>query len=198
MRKFALFAFAPAIVLLASLAHAQQLDVAVGAGILVSAKNTSASANYLPPAEKGGIYPSFSFLRTFKNHYGYSAEVATVYKRQLYNGYQEYRPILYDFNGVYTWHLANKTDFDLMAGIGGQRVLFYNQYASCTFGGGCASALNSNHLLTHVGAEVRYTVWRHIFVRPEAHWYYIVNNTQFHSGNMLRVGGSIGYTFNRP
>jgi hypothetical protein len=35
-------------------------------------------------------------------------------------------------------------------------------------------------------------------VRPEAHLYRIVNNTNtFHSDNVLRVGASVGYTFGR-
>jgi hypothetical protein len=195
LRKFALVPLTSAVVLFVSLAHAQQLDVAVGAGILLSTKNTNATANYIPPPEKGGLYPSFSFTRIFKNRYGYNGEVATVYKYQLYNGYQQYRPILYDLNAVYAPQVAKRITAELMGGIGGQRVLFYNQYATCSFGGGCATALNSNHFLLHLGAGVRYTAWRHFFVRPEAHLYRIVNNSQFHSDNVLRVGVSVGYTF---
>ena len=47
----------------------------------------------------------------------------------------------------------------------------------------------------HLGGDIRYRVWRHFFVRPEAHLYHIVNNVEFHSDNVLRVGGSFGYTF---
>jgi len=32
-------------------------------------------------------------------------------------------------------------------------------------------------------------------VRPEAHYYFIPNNYQFHSDHVFRIGGSIGYTF---
>ena len=32
------------------------------------------------------------------------------------------------------------------------------------------------------------------FVRPEAHYYRISNNFQFNSGNIVRLGVSIGYT----
>jgi len=46
-----------------------------------------------------------------------------------------------------------------------------------------------------IGADVRYTAWRHFFVRPEAHFYRIFNNNEFHSGNVLRLGVSVGYTF---
>ena len=154
------------------------------------------SVGYSRAPEKGGLYPSFSFDRIFKNHYGYSGEIATVYKDQVYNGFQEYRPIFYDVNGVYTYRLRKRMNADFMAGIGGERVLFYSPFGNCNFSAGCNTHLDSNHLLFHLGADIRYTVWRRFFVRPEAHLYRIVNNTtDFHSDNVLRVGASIGYTF---
>ena len=84
---------------------------------------------------------------------------------------------------------------DFMAGIGGQTVLFYNQYGGCDFAGGCIPRVNSTHFLLHVGAGLRYNVWRDFFVRPEANFYRIINNNDFHSGNVLRLGASLGYTF---
>jgi hypothetical protein len=195
LRKFALIPSACAVLLFTTLVRAQQTDVAIGAGILESTKNPTASVAYPPPAEKGGLYPSFSFVRILKNHYGYSGEFAYGYKRQLYNGYQEYRPTVYDFNGVFAPHLFDKADAELMAGIGGQTVLFYNQYSSCNFSSGCATHVNSTQFLLHLGGGIRYSVWKHLFVRPEAHLYHIVNNSNFHSDNVLRIGASVGYTF---
>jgi len=196
LRKFALVPSACALVLLATLAGAQQTDVAVGGSVLYSEKNPTASAGFIPPPEKGGLYPSFSIVHIRTNHYGYSGEFAYVYKRQLYNGYQEYRPILYDFNAVYAPHLVYKADAVLMAGVGGQTVLFYNQFGSCGFSSGCAIHLNSTDLLFHLAGEIRYPVWRRLFVRPEAHYYRIINNTKnFYSDNLLRLGVSVGYTF---
>jgi hypothetical protein len=195
LRKFALVLSACAVLLFRTFACAQQTDVAVGAGILESSKNSTASVGYLPPAEKGGLYPSFSIVHIRGNHYGYGAEFAYSYKRQLYNGYQAYRPILYDVNAIYAPHLFNKADAELMAGVGGHTVLFYYQYGFCSFSSGCATHVNSTQFLFHLGGGIRYTAWRHLFVRPEAHYYYIVNNSNFHSGNVLRLGASVGYTF---
>ena len=46
-----------------------------------------------------------------------------------------------------------------------------------------------------VGGGIRYYVWGHVFVRPEGHFYHIVNNTaEFSNNNVIRVGASIGYT----
>lgn len=196
MRKLALTISVCALLVFATLVHAQQFDVALGAGTLLSTKNTTASQGYLPPAEKAGIYPSVSVDRIFKNRFGFSAEVAVRAKYAIYNNYQQFRPVLYDFNAVFAPRLAKKTSADLMAGVGGQSVLFYNPYGNCTYSSGCVTHVNSNHFLIHVGGGIRYNVWRNFFVRPEAHFYRIVNNTTiFHSDNVLRVGASVGYTF---
>ena len=195
---------ASALFLSATFAHAQQFDFAVGGGTLFSTKNTTASLAFLPPAEKGGLYPNVSIERTFNNHFGYSAEFAFRYKQNLYNGYQPYRPILYDFNAVYVSRLngifparfAKKTRVDFTGGVGGQSVLFYTQYGNCNFSG-CAASVNSNHFLVHAGAEVRYMLWHRLFVRPEANLYHIFDNSEFHSDNVLRLGASLGFTFHR-
>ena len=194
LRKFALLLSVCAF--LALNAFAQQVDVAVGAGILISTKNTSASQSYLAPPEKGGIYPSVSLTRIRKSRLGYNAELAFRYKEGIYNNFQQFRPFLYDFNAVFAPRLGKRTIGELMAGVGGQSVLFYSPYGNCPFASGCSTHLNSTHFLMHVGGGVQYRVWRNFFVRPEAHYYRIVNNTdEFHSDNVLRVGASIGYTF---
>jgi len=186
-----------ALVLLSRSAYSQRFDVAVGGGTLFSTKNITASEAYLPPAERGGVYPSVSIERVFKNHYGYSAEIAYRYDKGNYNNYQLYRPVLYDFNGVYAPQLAKKTTADLTAGVGGQATLFYPPSGNCDYPG-CATHLDSNHFLFHVGGGIRYAFWRRFFVRPEANYYRIINNTvDFHSDNVLRLGASVGYTFHR-
>jgi hypothetical protein len=182
----------------ADLAHAQQFDVAAGAGTLISTKNTSASQAYLAPPEKSGTYPSVSVDRIFKNHFGYSAEVSYRYHYALYNHYQQFRPVIYDFNALYATHVAKRTTGLLMAGAGGQTVIFYSPYGACYYTAGCSTHLDSNHFLLHFGGGIQYRVWRNFFVRPEGHYYHIFNNTnEFHSDNVLRLGASIGYTFHR-
>jgi hypothetical protein len=198
LRKFALLMPVCAFFGFATLAHAQQIDVAGGAGTLMSTKNTTASQAYLPPPEKGGTYINVSVDRIRVNHFGLNAEVTWRAKYALYNYYQQYRPILYDINAVYAPRVGKKTIADFMAGAGGQTVLFYAGYGGCYYATGCVTHLNSNHFLMHLGGDVRFSVWRSVFVRPEIHYYYIVNNTDvFHSSNVFRVGASIGYTFNR-
>jgi opacity protein-like surface antigen len=196
LKKSALLVSVCALLGFAAVADAQQIDLAVGGNILESTKNTTASVNYIPPPEKGGLYPSVSFDRIFKNHFGYNAEIAYRYHYALYNYYQQFRPLLYDVNAVFAPPLAKRTNALLMAGLGGQTVLFYSSYGGCYYASGCTTHLDSNHFLLHFGAGIQYRLWRGVFVRPEAHYYHIVNNTTvFHSDNVLRLGASIGYTF---
>lgn len=172
------------------------MDLAVGGSTVISSKSTISSQAYLPPGLRGGVYPSGSFQYIFKGPFGISAELVARDKKALYNGYQFFRPVLYNVNAAYTRQINAKINADLMAGVGAQTVLFYTQYVNCPVGN-CPNLANSTHFLIHAGFDVRYYFWRDLFARPEIHYYRIVNNDQFYSGNLLRLGASIGYSFGR-
>jgi hypothetical protein len=194
LRKLVPFTGLCAFFLLLGFAHAQQLDVAVGAGTTLSSSYSSSSQAYPLQSEKGGTYPSFSAGVILKHRIGFNGEVFWKASQGIYNGYQPFRPIFYDFNAVYQPRLSKKVGLDLMAGIGGESIRFYQNYYTCSYFGGCTNYTSSNHFMGHVGGGIRYYVWGHFFVRPEAHLYMIHNNFEFSSGNVARVGASIGYT----
>jgi hypothetical protein len=173
---------------------AQQIDFAVGGSTLWSTKPLTASQAFLPPAEKGGIYAGASLQYLTEKRLGINVEGAFRATEGLYNGYQYYRPALYDVNAVYARHMAPKIRADFMAGVGGETLLFYQQ-TNCIYSSGCRTYVNNTHFLVHAGVGVRYYVWRTFFVRPEAHYYYIHNNFEFHSDHVFRIGASIGHTF---
>ena len=177
-----------------SFAPAQQIDFALGGSTLWSPKPLSASQAFLPPAEKGGTFGGASLQYLTERHFGVNVEGAFRVKSGLYNNYQFFRPILYDANAVYAHRLAAKTRGDFMAGVGGETLLFYDTNF-CAYGNGCATHVNSTHFLVHGGVGVRYYFWRTFFVRPEAHYYFVFNNYQFHSDHVFRIGASIGRTF---
>src|ERR1700737_3715507 len=183
----------------ASLGRAQQTDFTVGANAVLSSTYNSASQTYLPPAEKGGTYASASADILFKSRVGFNGEGAFRAKQGLYNGYQGFRPVFYDFNGLFAPRLGRKVSAELMAGVGGESILFYNRYATCNsnYFSGCRTHASSNHLMIHIGGGLRYYFWRSFFVRPEAHLYVIHNNVQFNSDYVGRIGVSIGYTLHR-
>lgn len=196
MRRFVFFTFAWGFLLYSGFARAQHVDFAVGGSTVWSPKNVTAETGFLPPSEKGGVYPGASLQYILPNHFGFNVEGAFRYHKTFYNDFQPYRPIFYDVNGVFAPRLSHKFSADFMAGVGGETVLFYTELNSCTaLAQGCRSFVNSNHFLVHFGADVRFYAWRNFFVRPEVHWNFIPNNFEFHSRNVFRMGASVGYTF---
>jgi hypothetical protein len=183
-------------VALAPAQEVQRIDAMIGGSSLFSSHFLSASQAYQPPAENGGIYPSFGAEGILENRLGISAEGAVRFYRGSYNGYQPYRPMFFDVNGVWAPRINKRITLDLMAGPGFEELLFYNQFGSCSSSNPfCRTNLNSTHFLIHVGGGPRYYFHRNFFVRPEVHYYFIVNNYEFHSDNVLRMGASIGYSW---
>jgi hypothetical protein len=184
-------------VFFAGFARAQQLDFALGGNTLWSPRNPTAEGGFIAPPERGGVYPSL-FLQYVgeQNHFGLEAEGTFRYREGSYDNFQPYRPVIYDFNAVYTNRVAAKTHADVLGGVGGEALLFYSGTTPCGLaGGGCHLTLTSNHFLVHAGIGIRYYVLRNLFIRPEAHYYVILDNHEFHSDNVFRVGASVGYTW---
>jgi hypothetical protein len=196
LRKTALLAVTCGFIFLASLSPAQQADAMLGFGTIMSSGSTACGANSCVIPEKGGLYPSISGDVIFHKRVGFNFEASWRARQGDYAGLGiPFRPILFDFNGVYQPHLSKKVGVDLMGGIGWQSTRFYGYQptSNCVFFGACYTS--SNHFLVDVGGGIRYYVRGHVFVRPEAHFYHIVNNTaDFSSNNLVRVGASIGYT----
>ncbi len=199
MRKFALLAVVLAVFALASLASAQQGDAYIGAGSLLSpgASGCGAQINgtFLCP-EKGGTYLNLGADVIFKDRIGAAFDVNWKASQGDFGGLGvPYRPLLFTFNGVFQPRLSKKAGLDLFGGIGWQSTRFYGYQptSSCVYFGACYTS--SNHFLVDLGAGVRYYVWGHMFVRPEVRYYHVLNNSDnFTSGNVMRVGASIGYT----
>ena len=183
--------------LCASPAQAQQFDVDIGGGTLLSKAYNTSSLTAVNGSEKGGTYLNIGLdVIPFKRRLGFAFETAwrASQGKTIYG--QPYRPILYDFNAMYQPTLGKKAGLDLWAGIGAQSTRFYTALpTSCSYFSGCTYYLSSNHFMEHLGAGIRYYVWHHVFFRPEIHYYHVNNNTNdFSSDNLFRVGASIGFS----
>ena len=194
MRKLALVAPLFAFLSFAQFASAQQGDVFFGGGTLESSSASSGSN----PSMSGGTYLNLGGDVVAFKRFGVNVETAWLATQNVYGTGTglNYRPILTDFNFLYQPHLGKRIGLDLMAGIGAGDTRIYQQGVSCTQ---CYNS--SDHFMTHLGGGVRFYVWRHVFVRPEVHYYYILNNNSltdngyFNSNSAVRVGASVGYTF---
>jgi hypothetical protein len=193
LRKFAFSATIFAVLTFAGLASAQQGDAMFGFGTLMSSGSCNNNTGLCP--EKGGLYTNIGADVIFHKRIGIGFDVDWRASQGNYAGIGlPYRPILYDFNGIYQPRLSKKVGADLFGGIGWQSTRFYSSNYQCSYFS-CINYSSSNHFLVDAGASLRYYFWGHVFVRPEVRYYYIHNNTaDFTSGNIFRVGGSIGYT----
>jgi hypothetical protein len=198
LRKFAYLAALCALFFLPSLASAQQGDAMIGFGTMLSpgaaACGSSGFSNYVCP-ERGGLYTNIGGDVIFHRRVGFGFDGSWRTMGDFGGLGQAYRPIQFDFNGVYQPRINKKVGADLFGGIGWQTTRFYGYQPtySCYAFGACYTS--ANHFLVDLGAGVRYYVWGHVFVRPEVHYYHVLNNTDFFSsGNIIRVGASIGYT----
>lgn len=199
LRKLAFLAAVAACFLFTSAAFAQQGDAMFGFGTVMSqnapACSYNATTGFPLCPERGGLYTNIGGDVIFHRRMGIGFDIDWRTRQGTYGiSGQPYRPILWDFNGVYQPRLGKKAGLDLFAGIGWQSTRFYSGNYTCgAFS--CTNYTSSNHFLIDVGGGIRYYVWNHVFVRPEARYYYINNNTSdFTSNNVFRVGASIGYT----
>ncbi|MGC2171754.1 MAG: hypothetical protein WA623_10245, partial [Candidatus Sulfotelmatobacter sp.] len=183
MRKFALLAYACAVLSLANFASAQQqLDVMVGGSTLMSSAPPNDVVTFQPLAEKGGTYLGLSGdLVAAKRRFGVNVESSWKYHQASYYGDETYRPIFTDVNALFQPKLTKRIGFDLMGGVGVASNRF-NPLIACTVPG-CINYTSSNHFMEDLAAGVRYRLWRHFFVRPEAHYYHIENNLGFKTNN---------------
>ena len=194
MRKLSLLVVLILPFLMHSAIQAQEFDAAFGVGTLTSPSASNASGHHSPVSETGGAYPVFSADLLLKRRFGVSGELAWRSSRNLYAGFQPYRPLLYDVDGIYAPKLGKHAGAELMAGIGWESLRFYQPFLTC---GAitCTNFVSSNHFMGHFGGGLRYYIHGQFFVRPEAHLYLIRNNVEFSSPMATRFGVSLGYTF---
>ena len=195
MRKLAILVSVFAFLFIVQFASAQQVDVFLGGGTLMS--STNASSGF--PAEKGGLYINLGGDVVPFKHVGFNVETAWRATQGIYfAGEENYRPILTDFNVLYQPHLTKRVGADLMAGIGAADTRFYQPGASTP---GYPNYVSTDHFMEHLGGGIRFYAWKNVFVRPEVHYYHVQNNNNlnnngaFSSNNVVRAGASIGYTF---
>jgi hypothetical protein len=183
--------------LAAGTARGQQIDAAFGMRSLMGTPASSATGNYFPQYIGGGGYPTFSADYLFKRGFGINGEVSWRAHQSLYQGFQPYRPLFYDFNAVWVPQISRIAAPELQAGIGAESLRFYQSFINCSSFTGCTNYVSNSHFMGHFGGGLRLYVHGNVFVRPEAHLYLIRNNLEFAGPRANSFGVSIGYSF-RP
>jgi hypothetical protein len=200
VRKLALL-FLSSCFALAVSAHAQQFDAQFGISGIHSQSATNfdiTNVNNAAQSLSGGVYPSFAADFTLLHNLGVGGEVSWRASKSLYQGFIDYRPIFWDINAVYVKKVT-RVGFALMGGIGAESTRFYQD--TCVSinptTGGCQNFISSNHFLTHLGGALRLYPTHSVYIAPEIHYYYVKNNLEFTSPNVVRYSLNIGYTFGK-
>lgn len=175
-------------------AVAQQVDVAIAGGSVISS-NSKFSSQGLVPGQGGGTYIGFNGDVLFHGNLGVQAEVNWRASQGIYAGLFPYRPVFWDFNAIYAKRFSPRLGAEVLGGIGGESVRFYSGQYNCDYYGNCTNYVSSNHFMADFGGGLRVYVWRNAFIRPELRLYLVHNNVEFSSNYPLRYGVSLGYTF---
>ena len=118
VNKFAVSVFVTLLFFVSKPALAQ-MDVAFGASTLNSASSTTPTFIFGPQPLNGGTYLSISGNQLFfKEQFGVGGEISWKASQALYAGYQPYRPIFWDFNGVWVPKMGKRASGEFQAGIG--------------------------------------------------------------------------------
>ena len=173
-----------------------QFDVGFGVGTVTAPSSASATGNHSPQTIGGGAFLNVGGDALFWRHLGVAGEVAWRASRNLYQGYQPFRPIFYDVNAIYAPPLGKYAQLELVGGIGALSTRFYTQTFMCDpFFFSCVNYFSTNHFMADVGAGLRVYLSRGVFLRPEFREYFINDNVEFSSGHATRAGVTLGFSF---
>jgi hypothetical protein len=142
-------------------------------------------------------------------HFGVGAEVEFQPKRQDYLTFSQQsattigdvlqdRVTLYDFHGVLRPVTSKKAELQLLGGIGGANVKFYEKQTSSSAILGNSNqtffAGSSNHFQVHGGIGAQFYVSGNFYVRPQFDVHWVNNFTQFGRDTVLGFTVWVGYS----
>ena len=108
------------------------------------------------------------------------------------------RTTLFDFNGIYQPYRSKKVAFQIIGGVGGANLKFYQSgQTNSAIGASNYSQYfgSNNHFQVHGGVALQYYLTDHVFIRPQFDIHYVPNLTQFGSNMITSESVWLGYTF---
>ncbi|MDQ2842644.1 MAG: hypothetical protein M3Y72_16705 [Acidobacteriota bacterium] len=190
----------------ASFANAQAgLDVFFGLGTAQASSSnqlidTFGDGNLYSTPRLGGVFGKAGADVMLTPHFGVNGELDFRFAQTNYAGLQ-YRPVFYDFNGVWLpfGDRFKRIVPEVEAGFGGVNLRFYYPSSYCDAFAGCSNANqyleSSNHFQFHFAAGLRVYVTSHIFVRPQVDAHWVNNFYQFGTNWVPEYGAVVGWSF---
>ena len=143
-----------------------------------------------------GVFGNFGGAVMLTPSFGFGGEVLLRFQKADYAGL-EYRPIFYDFNGIWTPGLGKHVMPEIQAGLGGLNLRFYNPnsyYYDYYTGQYSNFAGSSNHFQLHVAVGLRVYITDSVFIRPQVDYHWVRNMTEFNSSSVPAFTIAIGYS----
>ena len=151
------------------------------------------------PNSMGGVFGTFGGGFMLKPSLGVGAEMSLRFAQGDYYSGVGYRPIFYDFNGIWTPSFGTKRVMpEIQAGFGGLSLRFYSGPQQYNYYTGSSSnfAGSFSHFQLHTGFGLRIYVKEHVFVRTQFdyHWVHGLSD-QFKSDSVTAYTIAVGYSF---
>lgn len=173
----------------------------VGTAMAPSSNNlidTFGTGNPFTTPRMGGTFGKIGADIMIKPSFGVGGEADFKFSQGAYAGLN-YRPMFWDFNGIFAPSRFKRVVPELEAGLGGVNLKFYYSSAYCDQFAGCSTSNqfieSSNHFQLHLSAGVRFYVTHHIFIRPQVDAHWVNNFYQFGSSWVPEYTGSVGWSF---
>jgi hypothetical protein len=184
-------------------AQAQGVSAYVGVGTMTHSSSNQqidtfgTGVPYTSP-KLAGLFGEVGGNFMIDKQFGVGAELNWRAAQGAYAGLN-YRPLFYDFNGIWEPMKSKRFVPEIQAGIGGVNLRYYYSSQYCDQLVGCSTSNSflesSNHFQVHLGVAARFYVTPHVFIRPavDAHW---VNDFfQFGGSWVPEYSIGVGYSF---
>ena len=191
--------------LASQVSFAQSGNVYFGQGTAIDSSagtqvDTFGTGNPFTTPRMGGSFSDIGTSVLFTKHFGVGADLSWRDTRGSYAGLL-YRPIFYNFDGV--WEPVSTKHFEpeVHAGLGAMHIGYSYSQTQCDQFAGCSTfnkgVGTSTHFQAHAALAARFYVTDHVFVRPAVDAHYVNNLFQFGSNWVPEYSIGVGYSFGR-
>ena len=187
----------------AQMSFAQNVNAYIGVGTAMDSSNntqidTFGTGNPFTTPSLTGAYMDIGASAMFTKHVGVGADINWRASRGNYAGLL-YRPMFYNFDGVWTPVSTKRFEPEVRLGLGGMHIGYSFNQTNCDAFGGCNTVNEpvetSSHFQVHGALAARFYLTDHVFVRPAVDAHYVNNFFQFGSNWVPEYSVGVGYTF---
>lgn len=146
-----------------------------------------------------GVFGTFGIGLMLKGNFGFGGQASFRFRQGDFAGLG-YRPVFYDFNGIWTPELGNRVMTEFQAGLGAVNMRFYDpttQYYDYNTGQYTNFLGSTNHFQLHAAAGLRFFISDRLFIRPAVDYHWVKGFTWFKSSSVPSYSLSIGFTSGR-